>query len=281
MGKIAVVTDSTAYLPDGVADKYGVTVVPLHVVLGGWSGREAVEVWPADVAAALGERRVQVTTSRPTPGQLAHAYRSTGASAIVSVHLSSKLSGTADSARLAAQQVAADGIDVRVVDSRSVAMGLGFPVIAAAEAAAGGADLACVQTAAVEAVAATKAFFYVDTLEHLRRGGRVTTASALFGTALAVKPLLVMDDGEIVLLEKVRTFSRALLRLRELVLETAGEHAVDIAVHHLAAPARATLLADDLRASLSGLQSLYLSEVGAVVGAHVGPGLLAVAVWRR
>ncbi len=281
MGRVAVVTDSTAYLPEGVAEKYDVAVVPLHVVLGGWSGKETLEVSPADVASALSERRVQVTTSRPTPGQLAAAYRATGTTEVVSVHLSSKLSGTADSARLAARQVTAQGIEVRVVDSQSVAMGLGFPVIAAAEAAAGGADLACVEAAALEAAAATRSLFYVDTLEHLRRGGRVTAASAFVGTALGVKPLLVMRDGEIVLLEKVRTFSRALLRLEQLVVEAAGDGPVDVAVHHLAAPARAALLADELRSTLPGLQSLYLSEVGAVVGAHVGPGLLAVAVWRR
>ena len=281
MTRVAVVTDSTAYLPEGIADKYDVSVVPLHVVLGTWSGRETVEVSPADVAAALGDRRVQVTTSRPTPGQLAHAYRATGASSIVSVHLSAKLSGTVESALLAARHVAAQGIKVRVVDSESVAMGLGFPVIAAAEAAAGGADPGCVEAAAVEAISATQSFFYVDTFEHLRRSGRVTATSALVGTALAVKPLLVMDHGEIVLLEKVRTFSKAQARLKEIVVAAAGDDAVDLAVHHLAAAARAATLADELRACLPGLQSLYLSEVGAVVGAHVGPGLLAVAVWRR
>jgi DegV family protein with EDD domain len=281
MSKVAVVTDSTAYLPEGVAEKYDVTVVPLHVVVGTWSGKETTEVSPADVAAALGERRVRVTTSRPTPGALVAAYRATGAREIVSVHLSSKLSGTTDSAGLAAQHVAAEGIDVRVVDSLSVGMGLGFSVIAAAETAASGADLACVETAASRAALATLSFFYVDTLEHLRRGGRLTAASALFGTALAVKPLLVMRDGEIVLLEKVRTFSKALLRLEALVVESAGERPVDLAVHHLAAPARAGRLADHLRASVPGLQSLYVSEVGAVVGAHVGPGMLAVALWPR
>jgi DegV family protein with EDD domain len=281
MSKVAVVTDSTAYLPEGIAEKYAVTVVPLHVVLGTWSGKETTEVSPADVAAALRERRVHVTTSRPTPGALAAAYRATGATEVVSVHLSSALSGTTDSARLATQHVAAEGIEVRVVDSLSVGMGLGFPVIAAAEAAAGGAGLACVAAVAAEAALATRSFFYVDTLEHLRRGGRLTAASALLGTALAVKPLLVMRDGEIVLLEKVRTFSKALARLEALVLEAAGEGPVDLAVHHLAAPARAAQLAEDLRASVPGLQSLYVSEVGAVVGAHVGPGMLAVALWLR
>ncbi|MCW2501640.1 MAG: hypothetical protein JWN87_3316, partial [Frankiales bacterium] len=217
MGRVAVVTDSTSYLPDGVAEKYDVRVVPLHVVLGGWSGKEATEVSPADVAAALGERRVQVSTSRPTPGQLAAAYRATGAAQVVSVHLSAELSGTADSARMAAQHVAADGIEVRVVDSRSIAMGLGFAVIAAAEAAAGGADLDCVAAAAEQTD--TTALFYVDTLEHLRRGGRMTATSALLGTALAVKPLLVVKDGSIGLLEKVRPLSKALARHEELVVQ--------------------------------------------------------------
>src|SRR5690349_20965042 len=115
MPGVAVVTDSTAYLPAGVAERFGVTVVPLHVVLGSRSGLETVEVSPEEVAAALGERRIHVTTSRPTPGQLAAAYRATGATEIVSVHLSSALSGTADSARLAAKHVAPD-LTVRVVD---------------------------------------------------------------------------------------------------------------------------------------------------------------------
>lgn len=281
MGSVAVVTDSTAYLPDGVAETYGVTVVPLHVVLGAWSGKETVEVSPADVAQALGERRVHVTTSRPTPGQLAQAYRATGASEVLSVHLSSALSGTADSARLGAQHVAGDGIRVRVIDSRAVGMGLGFPVIAAAEAAAAGEDLDGVEAAAEKAVEDTSCVIYVDTLEHLRRGGRMTAASALVGTALAVKPLLVMRDGELVLLEKVRTFSKASARLLQLALERAGDGRVDVAVQHLAAPERAQALADDLRAALPRLGALHLSEVGAVVGAHTGPGMLAVAVWRR
>jgi DegV family protein with EDD domain len=278
MPRVAVVTDSTAYLPDGVAAEYGITVVPLHVVLGGWSGRETLEVSPADVASALGERRVQVTTSRPTPGQLAAAYRATGADQVVSVHLSSALSGTADSARLAAQHVA-PGIDARVVDSGSIAMGLGFDVIAAAEAALAGASLDEVVKAAE--TADTTTLFYVDTLEHLRRGGRVTATSALVGAALAVKPLLIVRDGQIAMLEKVRTFSKALTRLKELVVEAAGDGNVEIAIHHLAAPERAAQLEAEVREAVPQVSQLYVSEVGAVVGAHAGPGLLGVVVWRR
>jgi DegV family protein with EDD domain len=276
--KVAVVTDSTAYLPSGVADKHEVGVVPLHVVLGERQGSEGVEVPPADVAAALGERR-QVSTSRPTPAEFAAAFRATGAACIVSIHLSDRLSGTGDAARTAAADVEAEGIEVRVVVSRTVAMGLGFAVIAAAEAATGGASVDEV-VAAAERVETTT-MFYVDTLEHLRRGGRIGAAAALFGTALSVKPLLHVLDGQIAPLEKVRTTSKALARLEQLAVDRAGDGPVDLAVHHLAAADKANALAERLRARVPGLQSLYVSEVGAVVGAHVGPGLLGVVVSRR
>jgi DegV family protein with EDD domain len=276
--RVAVVTDSTAYLPAGLAQASGITVVPLHVVLGGWSGREDTEVSPADVTEALRERRHHITTSRPTPGQLANAYRATGADQVVSIHLSAAISGTYDSAVLAARHVA-PGIAVRVVDSRSIGMGLGYKVLAAAEAAATGADLDGVEAAA--AACETTTLLYVDDLEHLRRSGRVTAASALVGAALAVKPLLVVQGGEIVLLEKVRTFSKALSRLEELAVKAAGDGPVDIAVHHLAAGERATKLAADLRDALPMLGSVHTSEVGAVVGAHAGNGLLGVVVRRR
>ena len=286
MPSVAVVTDSTAYLPEGLADRYGICVVPLHVVLGGISGEESVDIFPAEVAAALNERRVHVTTSRPTPGAFAEAYRSLGVRDVVSVHLSALLSGTADSARLAAELVAAEGIQVRVVDSGSVAMGLGFPVIAAAEAAATGEGLDVVASAALSAAEATTTLLYVDTLEHLRRGGRVRAASALVGAALGVKPILRVSHGEISLVEKVRTFSRATARLVELTVDAAGDGPVDVAVHHLAAPERAVRLAEKLRAALphapsTGMSDVLISEVGAVVGAHVGPGCLGVVLWRR
>lgn len=281
MSAVAVVTDSTAYLPPGVGDKYGIGEVPLHVVLGTRTGAETVEVSPGEVADALRERRVRVTTSRPTPGEFTELYRSTGASHIVSVHLSSALSGTFEAAQIAAREVAADGIEVRTVDSRTLAMGLGFAVVAAARAAAAGADVDTVEERAREAAAATDLVFYVDTLEHLRRGGRIGAAAALLGTALAVKPLLHVVDGQIAPLERVRTASRALARLEAIVLERAGDAAVDLAVHHLAAQDTAEQLAERLRASVPGLGELHLSEVGAVVGAHVGPGLLGVVVSRR
>jgi DegV family protein with EDD domain len=254
-------------------------VVPLHVILGQRQGIEGVEVSPADVAAALGERRVQVSTSRPTPVEFVEAYRAVDAPCIVSVHLSGALSGTVDAARMAATELTAEGIEVRVVDSATIAMGLGFAVIAAAEAATGGASADEVEAAARGTDTTT--FFYVDTLEHLRRGGRIGAAAALFGAALSVKPLLHVLDGQIAPLEKVRTASKALARLEDLAVARAGDGPVDVAVHHLVAAEKADALAERLRARVAGLQSLYVSEVGAVVGAHVGPGLLGVVVSRR
>lgn len=278
---VAVVTDSTAYLPPGVGAQLGVGEVPLHVVLGGRTGTETVEISPAEVAEALSERRVSVSTSRPTPAEFVAAYRRADSPCVVSIHLSAALSGTVEAAQLAAREVAADGVEVRVVDSRSLAMGLGFAVIAASRAAAEGADIDEVEKRARDTAAATDTLFYVDTLEHLRRGGRIGAAAALVGTALAVKPLLHVDDGRIAPLEKVRTASKALARLEQLAVERAGDGDVDLAVQHLAAEQKATALAERLRARLPRLGDLHLSEVGAVVGAHVGPGFLGVVVSRR
>ncbi len=282
---IVVVTDSTAYLP-AIAESVGVTVVPLHVVMGGVSGREGVEIDPASVAKALSApddkgRRVTVSTSQPTPGEFAAVYRqlfAAGAQGIVSVHLSAGLSGTFGGAQAAAE--AADG-PVTVVDSRSAGMGLGFVAMAAAAAAKGGKDLTGVTEAALGAVDNTSTFFYVDTLEHLRRGGRITAVSALLGTALAVKPLLEVVEGKITLRDKVRTAARALDRLVALAEEAAGPGEIEVAVHHLAAPQRADQLTQALKDRLGDrIRALYTSEVGAVVAAHVGPGLAGVVVHR-
>ena len=127
----------------------------------------------------------------------------------------------------------------------------------------------------------TEVLFYVDTLEYLRRGGRIGAAAALVGSALSVKPLLQLVDGHVEPLEKVRTASRAMLRLEEVTVERSGHSAVDVAVQHLANPERAHALAARLQERLAGRGTLTVSEVGAVVGAHVGPGMLAVAIAPR
>ena len=282
---VAVVTDSTAYLPSELTEGYGIHVVPLYVVLPGRSGREGLDVGPEDVARALAVRGQTVSTSRPTPGDFVAAYRQALASSadrLVSVHLSAELSGTSDAARLAASQVGEH--IVTVVDSRSAAMGCGFAVLAAARSAAAGADAAEVAETARRTASQTSTFFVVDTLEHLRRGGRIGAAAAVLGSALAVKPVLHVKDGRVVPLEKVRTAARATNRLVQRAVEAAGEGPVSVAVHHLAAGERAERLAAELRERLPALRELHVSELGAAIGAHVGPGAVGVVIapfWKE
>jgi len=279
--RVAVVTDSTAYLPPGVADEYGVSVVPLRVTIGNRTGADGIEVSSGDVTKALRER-IPVTTSRPSPAEFAAVYQQAlddGASHIVSIHLSAALSGTWESAVLAAQDF--DYGVVRIVDSPSTAIPPGFAVLAAARAALADASAAEAQDAAVSTVDSTRTFFYVDTLEHLRRGGRIGAAAALVATSLSVKPLLHVLDGHIVPLEKVRTSAKAIARLIQLTVAAAGSDPADVAVHHLDAPERATEVAARLRAEVPGLGELHTSEVGAVIGAHIGPGVLGTVVVRR
>ncbi|MDX2848284.1 DegV family protein [Actinacidiphila glaucinigra] len=274
---VAIVTDSTAYLPQEALTRHRITVVPLAVVIGDEALEEGTEVSAPAVARAL-QRRKPVTTSRPSPEEFAAAYRAVaeaGATEIVSLHLSAEFSGTHDAALLAGAQAP---VPVRVVDTAMVAMALGFPVLSAAEAAEAGGSPDEIVAAAEKRASDTSAYFYVDTLDYLRRGGRIGAAQALLGSALAVKPLLQLDEGRIQLLEKVRTASKALARLEEIVVERAGTRQVDIAVHHLAAADRASALAERLRARVPGLNTLVLSEVGAVIGAHTGPGLLGAVV---
>lgn len=274
---VAVVTDSTAYLPAGVAR--GVRVVPLEVRLGSRSGREGVDIDTAAVSAALADHRIEVQTSRPTPAQFASCYREAldaGAESVVSVHLSRELSGTWEAARIAADEIGAGR--VRVVDSRAACMGLGYAVLAAADCADAGGPAADVEAAAADVAARCRVFFSLDSLDRLRRGGRIGAAAALLGTALAVKPLLHVVQGRIVPLEKVRTTAKAAQRLVELAVRAAGDGPVDLAVHHLGAPHRAEELAARLRERVPAVARLLVSEVGAVIGAHVGLGVLGVVV---
>jgi DegV family protein with EDD domain len=279
---VAVVTDSTAYLPVGVAAQRGIRVVPLEVRLGDRVGREGVDIDAAAVSAALADRHLTVQTSRPPPAEFATTYRAAladGAAGVVSVHLSRDLSGTWDAARLAAQEVGVDR--VRVVDSRATAMGLGYAVLAAADAAEAGADAAGVEEAAADVAGRCRVFFCVDTLDRLRRGGRIGAAAALVGGALAVKPLLHVAQGRIVPLERVRTTARAAQRMVELAVRAAGDGPADLAVHHLDAAERAEELAERLRERLPRAARLLVSEVGAVIGAHAGTGLLGIVVVPR
>jgi DegV family protein with EDD domain len=281
VSRIVLVTDSTAMLPPKVVAERGIVVVPLQVVIGADVLDEGSDgATPEMVAEALREFR-PVSTSRPSPSVMLEVYEQAareGATAVVSIHLSGEMSGTFESAQLAAREAS---IPVTAVDTRQVGIATGYAVLAAADALDEDGTAAEAAEAAWSRASESSSLFYVDTLEYLRRGGRIGAAAALFGGALAVKPLLTIEDGVVATLEKVRTAARALSRLEELAVLAAGEAEVDVCVAHLASPERAGQLAERLTERLAGNlfgREVWCGELGAVLGAHVGPGMLAVCV---
>lgn len=294
MRKIAVVTDDAAALPgDWPAAPQGVTgasspaeglaVVGMPVMVDDQIFPLDEPELPRSLLVALAEGR-KVTTSRPSPGQFRRVYaelEEQGFDGIVSVHLSSELSGTVSSARIGRQSI---GIPVTVVDSRTVAMDQGYGVMAAWEAAGRGADQETVVKAAREGSRNTL-LLYVPTLEQLRRGGRLAPSIARIGSVLQVKPLLTVKDGRLALLEMPRTAVKA--KSRFLKLATAALDAVDedpeIVVHHLSDPGTAHDLGAEIAESRGGGEqvSVVVSEVPPVLAAHVGIGVRAVVVRRQ
>ncbi|MGC5166673.1 DegV family protein [Luteimicrobium sp. DT211] len=276
-GPVRVVTDSTASLPD-VPDPVRdlVEVVPLTVVVDGVAAREGEDITPDEIAGALGSG-ARVTTSQPPRAAFEAAYEraaAEGASAVVSVHLSGELSGTVHQAAAAA---ATAGLPVRVVDSRSAAMVLGFAVREAARAATDGAPGEVVARRAVQVANAGRAVFLVDSLDQLRRGGRLSAPAAAIGTVFGVRPLLTLRDGRIELVQRVRTRTAAVERMLEVAVASV-ERRTDpaLAVHYVGAHEPAFELARELEERTG--HGVLVSPVSAVLGAHTGPGTLAVVV---
>lgn len=284
MPRTVIVTDSTASIPVEQAEERGIVVVPLQVVIGAQvydEGRDGAT--PELVAKALADF-VPVSTSRPNPAAMAEVYERLareGAEVILSIHLSGEMSGTFESAQLAANQVK---VPVTCIDSRQVGAATGYAALSAADVLEAGGSAAEAAQAARDRAASATSLFYVDTLEYLRRGGRIGAAAAIFGGALSVKPLLTIEEGKVATLEKVRTGARALARLEDLAVEAAGSEPVDVYVAHLANHERAEQLAakltERLGAGLDG-REIWCGELGAVLGAHVGPGMVAVCVAPR
>ncbi|MFD5278075.1 DegV family protein [Pseudarthrobacter sp. NPDC058362] len=278
--RTAVVTDSAAALPaEWVSGAGNLAVVPMPVMVGDEIYGEGEDDILETVALALAAG-TPVKTSRPSPGQFEQAYRaarSRGFESVVSVHISGDLSGTADAARLAASRV---DIPVEVVDSRTAGMAQGLAVQAAVEAAAEGSSAAEVARAAAGQAGRTRVYFYVPSLEQLRRGGRIGAAASFVGAMLAIKPILAMEDGRIVPLEKVRSAARAVARLEEIVAADAGARsgAVRLAIHHFGNPEEAESLAARLGAALPSCPPAQISPLPAVLAAHAGLGVLAVIV---
>ncbi len=282
--RTAVVTDSAAALPAdwvrGFTADGRLTVVPMPVMVGAEIYGEGEDDIAETIAVAMACGR-PVKTSRPSPGQFEQAYLAAqrlGFDSVVSVHISGELSGTADSARLAAARV---GIPVEVVDSRTVGMALGMGVQSAVIAAADGRSAADIRAFAEERLARTKVYFYVPSLEQLRRGGRIGAAASLWGTVFSVKPILAVEDGKIVPLEKVRSAARAVARLEEIVTADAAARPAGrarLAVHHFGNQAEAERLAARLAVLLPDCPAAQASALPAVLAAHAGLGVLAVIV---
>ena len=270
---VIVVTDSSARLPDDIVTEWGIRVVPLHILVDGQDLRDGIDEVPAD----LYQR--QVTTAGASPTELAAVYRDALSDScgdgVVAVHISTELSSTLGAAEHAAREF--DGA-VRVVDSKSAGMGTGFVAIAAARAARVGDDLNAVEAQAEATVPRIHAFLVVQRLENLRRSGRISATAFRLGTALALKPLLRIDSGKLVLAQRIRTTSKAIVAMVEQVLEVVGERRAALAVHHVDNPDGAAQVAATLASALPGCQPALVTDLGPVLGVHLGPGAVGVVL---
>lgn len=271
---VTVVTDSSACLPAELRDRWGIRVVPLHILLDGADLRDGVDDVPEDIYA-----REPVSTAGAGPEELAEAYRNALAdnagSGVVAVHISAALSGTFGGALQAAAEL---GSGVRVIDSKSAAMGTGFVALAAARAAAGGADLDAVAAAADAAVQRGHAYMVVQRLDNLRRSGRIGSAAAWLGTALSLKPLLAVDDGKLVLAQRIRTVSKAVASMIDRVCDVVGDRPAALAVHHVANPQGAQDVAGALAERLPVCEPAVVTDLCPTLALHVGAGAVAVCV---
>ena len=278
---VAIVTDSTACLHPDDAERDNIAVVPLKVVIGDETFTEGCGLTGEEIAAALKAKK-DVSTSRPTPEEFLEVYESlaaAGAQEIVSIHLSAKVSGTLDAATVAGTRSPGP---VTIVDSTQIGRALGFSAGRAARARDAGGAASSMAAAARSAGESSTTLLYVDTLEYLRRGGRVGALGAFVGSALAVKPILTIREGTVVPLERVRTAAKAMARLDALTVAAAAaaENGFDIGIQHLAAREAAEAFAEKLAASL-GREQLPVDEISAVLGAHTGPGTVSVSLTPR
>jgi DegV family protein with EDD domain len=271
---VVVVTDSSARLPDELRQQWAIREVPLHILLDDTDLRDGVDEIPDNI-----HDYGQATTAAATPVELDDVYRQaladSGGDGVVAVHLSAALSGTTTAAQATAAEI---GSAVRVLDSRSAAMNTGFVALAAARAAADGADLDAVAQAAADAVGRNHGFIVVHQLDNLRRSGRIGGAGAWLGTKLSLKPLLRIDDGKLVLAQRVRTANKAVATMIDRVCEVVDGRSASIAVHHVANPDGAANLVGALAERLPDCTPAIVTDLGPVLALHVGAGALAVCV---
>jgi len=276
MGRVAIVTDSTADLPADLRARHEITVVPLSVSFGDESFDDGVDITSEQFLARLRSSPDLPTTAQPAAGRFEEVYRRLAEShdAVVSVHISSRISGTVGSASVAAQAVA-ETIPVHVVDSLSASLALGFQAILAADLAAEGVGGAAIAERLRGDVGSYEVAFFPETLEFLRRGGRVGRAKAVLGSVLSLKPILRFDEGLVVPYERTRTRGRAVTGLVEFVQHI--EHVTRIGVLHSGDLAEARGVAATLQ-PLTPETDVTLAFLGSVLLTHLGPGAMGVAV---
>jgi DegV family protein with EDD domain len=277
--RTAIVCDTTAYLPSELIDQHGVRVVSLYVTLDGETRPEAeITDYPA-FYEQLGRSAEGATTSQPSVGDFLSVYEpllADGAD-IVSIHLSAGISGTCESAQQARQRLVEEGKGgerVHVIDSRSGCGGMGLLVLAASRAAERGEGAEEIVDRVQRARDALKMWFAIDTLEYLRKGGRIGAAQAWLGTTLRIKPILTLEE-EITPIERVRTRRRALERVVDFARERNDAGADGWVVQYIVDSEAARNLVEHGR-SIFGSEPVFVSEIGPVIGAHIGPGLLGV-----
>jgi DegV family protein with EDD domain len=277
MSKVAVVTDSTGYIPKDLIDQYRIPVAPLVVIWGEETLRDDIDIKPVEFYNRLKTAKVMPSTSQPPAADFAKIFESLQEEGydILAILIASTLSGTIASAQQAKKEL--QGANIEIFDSKTTAMALGFQTLAAVRAATEGASLAECLSAAEKARDNSGVLFAVDTLEFLHRGGRIGGASRYLGTALQLKPLLTIEDGKIEALERVRTKKKAHARLSEIIVERLqGKSNIRLATLHADAAEDANNLLGKTAERLDVVEKVY-SEVSPVIGTHVGPGTVGLA----
>jgi len=281
--KVAIVTDSTADIPEELVRKYGIHVVSLRVLFGEETYADGVDLTPKQFYTKLGQVAALPTTSQPSPTEFMNVYQSLldedPERPIVSIHLSSGMSGTYQSALLGKSLLEHESDLITVLDSKSASYGYGLLVVQAAELAEQGKSAADIKAAVQAMQRDRKLFFLVDSLEYLQKGGRIGKAAAIFGALLNIKPILSIDDeGIIYAVEKVRGHKKAMARIIELFQQDFAGARVNVAVGHTADPDAALVCAEQLREHFT-LNEVVYTNIGAVIGSHVGPGVIAIFMW--
>lgn len=276
--KVAIVTDSTAYLPHKIVETFNIAITPLSVIWGEDVYRDGVDILPEDFYRRLANSKTMPTTSQVSPAAMQSTFQSLLEQGydVLGIFVSSKISGTFESAVQARDMIVGAENKIALVDSLWTTMAMGWPVLTAARAARAGENLSECHKVAENACANSGVLLVMETLEFLRRGGRIGGAQALLGSALNIKPILEMRDGRIESVERIRTKQRAIQRVVEIVSERIkGRPSIRLAATHANSEADAASLLEAAQAALDPVETMCC-PLSPVIGTHAGPGTVAL-----